>query len=172
GTAYKRTVIWKKMPQFIKNWNVTEIHNWTGYVALVLILVHPLLLLFDPSSKFRLIHILVPFNAPQQAWFMALGVLSLYFLLIVIITTQKSIKNRLGFRTWKNLHLVSYLTVLFVCVHGIFMDPELKNRLPDYFDGEKVLCEICFLLLIFFTIIRVRYHYQKGTIIKTDSAQL
>jgi len=78
----------------------------------------------------------------------------------VIITTQKIIKRKLGFRTWKNLHLISYGTAFLMCLHGIFLDPELKNRDPDFFDGEKLLCEICFLILVIAAVIRLR-HYRK-----------
>ncbi len=49
----------------------------------------------------------------------------------------------------------------FIFVHGILTDPELKNAPPDPFDGEKVLVEICALLIVIATVWRIRYQPKK-----------
>jgi sulfoxide reductase heme-binding subunit YedZ len=167
SSAYKRSALWKKMPPFIRTIDIELVHNRTAYIALFLVLVHSLLVLGDKSTKFRLVHILLPFNAPHQAVWVAPGVLSLYAVFMVIITTQKKIKSRLGFRAWKNIHLISYVTALLMCIHGVFMDPELKDRQPDYLDGEKILSELCFIILISASIIRYRYYLKASDKKKT-----
>jgi sulfoxide reductase heme-binding subunit YedZ len=161
ATAYKRSPLWKRLPDFIQSVDINSIHNWTAYVALGLIFLHPVLLILDPESKFHWNQILVPGNAPQQNSWVLLGIISMYTILFVVITTQKPIKKSMGFRFWKNIHLVSYLTVVMVCLHGIFMDPELKDRSPDFFDGEKLVCELCLLVLVITTLIRFRYHRKQ-----------
>jgi sulfoxide reductase heme-binding subunit YedZ len=40
------------------------------------------------------------------------------------------------------------------------MDPELKDRPVDFFDGEKVISELCGMLLIIAAIFRYRYHLK------------
>ena len=158
STAYRRSPLWKKMPALLKKISLDDLHNWTAYVALALALAHPLLLLPDHDSRFRLVDIVFPVFAPHQAVWVVLGALALYALILVIVTTQKKIKNRMGFRLWKNIHLISYGTALLFIVHGVVMDPELKDRPIDWLDAEKVLSEICGLLLIAATIIRYRYY--------------
>jgi methionine sulfoxide reductase heme-binding subunit len=165
STAYRRSVYWKKLPQKIQKLNLQQVHNWTAYVALALILFHPALLLFDKATKFFIADILIPFHSSYQTTWMALGVISFYSVVLVIITTQKAVKRRLGFRLWKNVHLISYVTALLVCVHSIFLDPELKNRNPDFFDGEKLLCEACFLIIIVSSIIRA-FNYNRQVKLK------
>jgi methionine sulfoxide reductase heme-binding subunit len=165
STAYRRSVYWKKLPQKVQKLNLQQVHNWTAYVALALILFHPALLLFDKATKFFIADILIPFHSSYQTTWMALGVISFYSVVLVIITTQKAVKRRLGFRLWKNVHLISYVTALLVCVHGIFLDPELKNRNPDFFDGEKLLCEACFLIIIVSSIIRA-FNYNRQVKLK------
>lgn len=160
STGYKRHAYWKLLPRFIREWNIDRIHNWTAYLVLALVLAHPLLLLGDESNEFRLQHIFVPFSAPKQPVFVSLGVLAFYALLLVIITSQKKIKRQLGFRYWKNIHLVSYCTALLFLVHGIAMDPLLKDRPVDFIDGEKLLVELCGVVLFTATIIRTRYHLR------------
>ncbi|MFL5739978.1 MAG: ferric reductase-like transmembrane domain-containing protein [Flavisolibacter sp.] len=161
ATAYKRSTLWKKLPGLIQSADVNAIHNWTAYVALSLIFLHPLLLVLDPGSHFHISQVLTLKTAPHQSFWVALGVISLYSVILLIVTTQKAIKRKMGFRFWKNIHLISYLTVLLVCLHGIFMDPELKDRSPDFLDGEKLVCEACMLLLIITSVIRFRYHRKQ-----------
>jgi len=158
STAYRRSPLWKRMPGWVKKISLDDVHNWTAYVALVLALAHPVLLLPDAALKYRVVDLLLPVNAPHQAFWTLLGTLALYALIVVIVTTQKVIKNQLGFRAWKNIHLISYGTALLFVVHGIFMDPELKDRPVDWLDAEKMLSELCGLVLVAATVIRVRYH--------------
>ena len=161
STAYRRSPIWKRMPAMVKAISLDDLHNWTAYVALVVALAHPLLLLADKTLRYRVIDIVAPVSAPHQPVWTALGTLALYALAVVIITTQKGIKRRLGFRAWKNIHLISYGTALLFVIHGVVMDPELKDRPIDWLDGEKLLSEICGLLLIAAAFIRWR-HYRRN----------
>lgn len=88
-----------------------------------------------------------------------LGTISFYALLIVIITTQKIVKKKLGFRLWKNIHLVSYATALLFLFHGLLMDPLLKDRPTDWLDAEKFFSEFCLLLILAAMILRTRYQF-------------
>jgi sulfoxide reductase heme-binding subunit YedZ len=160
SSAYRRSPYWKRLPPLLKKVSVDDLHNWTAYVALALALAHPLLLLPDAASKFRLRDILYPVNAPHQALWVIPGALAFYALITVVVTTQKPVKKAMGFRAWKNIHLVSYVTALLFVVHGIVMDPELKDRPVDWLDAEKVMSEVCGLVLIAATLVRYRYYIR------------
>jgi sulfoxide reductase heme-binding subunit YedZ len=161
STAYRRSPLWKGLPAWLKKVSLDDLHNWTAYVALVLALAHPLLLLLVAGEHYRVMDIVFPLHAPHQPLWTCLGALALYALITVIITTQKSVKRRMGFRTWKNIHLISYGTALLFVVHGIVMDPHLKDRPVDWLDAEKLLSEICGIVLIAATIIRYRYYRRR-----------
>lgn len=161
STGYRRSPLWKRMPVLVKRVSLDDLHNWTAYVALALALAHPLLLLGDKSLRYRVTDILLPVFAPHQPVWTLLGALALYALIVVVVTTQKVVKRRLGFRAWKNIHLISYGTALLFVIHGIVMDPELKDRPVDWLDGEKLVSEICALVLVAATIIRWR-HYRRS----------
>ena len=165
ATAYRANPYWKKLPQNIQRLDINDIHNYTAYIAWGLIMLHVLLLLLDKASKFTFIDALFPLNAPNQDLVIAFGTLSFYALTVVIITTQKLIKNKMSFRSWKNIHLISYGTAVLFVLHGIFMDPHLKNDQPDFFDGEKLLLECCGLLLIVASVLRYRYHIKKEKVV-------
>jgi DMSO/TMAO reductase YedYZ heme-binding membrane subunit len=161
STGYRRSPLWKRMPVLVKRVSLDDLHNWTAYIALALALAHPLLLLGDKTLHYRVTDIVFPVSAPHQPVWTLLGALALYALIVVVITTQKVVKRRLGFRAWKNIHLISYGTALLFVIHGIVMDPELKDRPVDWLDGEKLVSEICALVLVAATIIRWR-HYLRG----------
>ncbi len=165
GTAYKRSGSWQKLPVAIKKINVDDLHNQTAYVALLLVVLHPLFLVFDKNAGFTLSDILFPLKAPKQNMIVLLGCLSLYGLMVVIITTQKLVKKKLRFRTWKNIHLISYATALLFIFHGLLMDPKLKDRPTDWLDTEKLLSEFCLLILVTASVVRYRYHVKNKSVL-------
>jgi len=160
ATAYKRSPLYKKLPARIKRWSLNDIHNWTAYVALSLVVLHIVFLLLNTPTKFTVTDVLLPVNAPHQKLEVTLGTIALYALITVIITTQKSIRKKMGFRLWKSIHLISYGTALLFVIHGILLDPDLKDRPVDWLDGEKLVPEFCGIILIIAVIMRRRYHLR------------
>ncbi len=163
STAYKKQVYWKKLPETIKKVSIDDLHNWTAYVAMFFVILHPLFLLLDKAQKFTLTDVLWPVNAPKQSNIVLLGTISFYAFIIVIITTQKVIKKKMSFRLWKNIHLISYATALLFLVHGLLMDPLLKDRPVDWLDAEKFFSEFCLLLFVVLSLVRVRYHFRSAS---------
>ncbi|MGC8750408.1 ferric reductase-like transmembrane domain-containing protein [Hydrotalea sp.] len=161
SSAYKRSIHWKRMPDFLQQLSLTDLHNYTAYVALVLVLVHIILIPLDATAPFSWLQLLWPLTNSHQPYMALLGSISFYALLLIIITTQKIIKSKMGFRYWKNVHLVAYGMALLFIIHGIWMDQELKDRTPDFLDAEKLLSEICGLVLIAASVIRFRYYLKK-----------
>lgn len=160
STAYKTNKLWKKLPDQLKSISILWLHNWTAYLALVLVLLHPLFLVLDATSRFTFWDVIFPIDAPKQKFSVMLGTLAMFALVIVIITTQKAVKKKMSFRLWKNIHLISYGTAMLFIVHGLMMDPELKDRSTDWLDGEKLLCELCLLILVAATFMRLKYHLR------------
>ena len=138
---------------------IFDVHNWTAYVALGLVFLHPILLTFSQSAGFHLFDILWPVNSPGQRLYNCLGTLALYLTIFVVVTSY--LRKRLGFKTWKTLHYLAYAAASVLFVHGILIDPNLKKQPPDLLDGEKVLIEICCLLVLVGSAWRVRYALQK-----------
>jgi len=160
STGFKKHVYWIQLPERIKQINIYNLHNWTAYIVLVLVLLHPTLLLFAPGTKFKFIDIIFPLNAPHQKLFVAFGTLSMFAIITVIVTTQKLVKKKMSFRIWKNIHLISYGTLLLFIVHGIVMDPELKDRPLMLLDAEKLLSELCLIILVAASVLRYKYYLK------------
>ena len=144
----------------VKSWphrkiNIFSLHNWTGYTALCMAALHPVVLLFSRTAGFRWIDLLWPLHSPTQPLVNSLGAAALYCLSLVVITSY--FRNELGRRTWKTLHYTAYASAALFFAHGIFTDPELKGRSPDFLDGEKLLVEGCLLVVLLAVAWRIRY---------------
>jgi len=137
-----------------------KLHNWNGYVALSVALLHPLILaLANTKVKFRWLDILFPLASPYQTFYNNLGALTLYGFLFVVVTSY--FRPQLRYRPWKKLHYTAYGAALVMYVHGTLIDPELRGRPPDFLDGEKVLVEACFALVVAASIWRWKYGTEK-----------
>lgn len=138
---------------------IFDIHNWTAYVALALVVLHPTLLLFSATAKFHFLDILVPLNSPGQKLYNCFGAVAFYLVLFVVVTSY--VRTRMTFRLWKAFHYVAYAAVAMLFLHGIVVDPNLKELPPDLLDGEKILIEVCLLLVLAGTVLRIRHSLTK-----------
>jgi predicted ferric reductase len=156
STNYSPTRQWphRRLP-----WPLFKIHNWTGYTALSVALLHPAILLFSSTAHFKIGDILLPLSSPGQRTYNTLGAITLYCFSLVALTSY--LRPKLGYRPWKKLHYLAYLAAATMYVHGTLIDPELKDRPTDFLDGEKVLVEVCFLLVVAGAIWRVKRGTEK-----------
>jgi predicted ferric reductase len=138
------------------------IHNWTGYGALAVALVHPVLILFSSTAKFGVVDLLWPLGAPKQPVVNTFGALALYLLMVVVATSVLWQERRaIPRRTWKRFHYATYAMFPLYAVHSILTDPALKDRPIDPFDGEKVFVELCVLGVAVAIAFRVRWQRRQ-----------
>ncbi len=148
------------MRQWPRRWiPIFKIHNWNAYIALSLVLLHPILLLFSSTAGFRILDVLWPLHSPGQRLYNWLGAITFYAVVFVVVTSY--FRPKLGNRIWKPLHFTAYVAAGFLFAHGILIDPNLKNLPPDLLDGEKVLVESCLCLVVAGSIWRLRIALQK-----------
>jgi len=133
---------------------VFKIHNWTAYLAISFAVLHPTLLLFVKDPHFRIGDVLLPVNSPGQRTYNILGALTFWTFTMVVVTSY--FRPKLRYRRWKRLHWFAYVAGAVMFLHGTLIDPNLKNQPPDFFDGDKVLVEICAILVIAASIWRIR----------------
>ena len=143
-----------------RRFNYFRLHNWSGYVALGLSILHPLILLFNKPVRFRIVDIVYPIHSPSQPFENTLGGIALYLVAIVVLTSFLRLK--LGRRLWKAVHFTIYIAATAVFWHGISTDPSLKRSAIDWLDGEKMFIEFCLVLIVAASIMRWRYGLNKA----------
>jgi predicted ferric reductase len=96
---------------------VDEAHQFAALLAVAFVVVHLVALVFDPVLPFTLSNLLLPFDEPYRATATALGVLGLYALGVVALSSW--VRRALPYRFWRWLHGVSFVTFALVTLHGI-----------------------------------------------------
>lgn len=139
--------------------NYFRLHNWTGYIALFVTILHPLVLLFNKTTRFRLSDLVFPIHSPSQPLENTIGAIALYTIGIVVLTSY--LRLRIGRRIWKAFHFTTYVAAAALFWHSVFTDPALKNSPVDWLDGGKVFVEICAAMILVVSILRWRYSRRK-----------
>ncbi len=112
--------------QFVKDWSPgpvsITVHSTISWLALILGLLHALLLLLDDYFAYTLRDLFIPFTGPYRPEAVGLGTLA--FWLIVVVTLSFPLKKRLGHKVWKRLHYTSFAAFGLVSLHGLFAGTE------------------------------------------------
>lgn len=94
-----------------------DFHQFISLLSIAFVVVHLVVLLFDQYQPFTLAQILVPFTAPYRSVWVGLGTIGLYLTLIVTVTFY--IRKWIGQKTFRLIHLASYLAFAGAAVHGL-----------------------------------------------------
>ena len=143
-----------------RRFNYFRLHNLSGYAALSLAVLHPIVLLFDKTAKFRVLDLLYPVHSPSQPLENTIGAVALYVVAIVVVTSY--LRIRLGRRLWKSFHFTIYLAAAALFWHSLFTDPALKNSPVDYLDGGKLFVESCLAIIAILAALRCRHSVRRG----------
>lgn len=139
--------------------NYFRLHNISGYLALSLAVLHPMVLLFDRTAKFGIVDLLYPVHSPSQPLENTIGALALYVVVIVVVTSY--LRIQLGRHLWKSFHFTIYVAAAALFWHSLFTDPALKNSPVDWLDGGKLFVEICLLIIALAGVLRWRHAIRK-----------
>jgi predicted ferric reductase len=94
--------------------------NW----ALYLVIGHVGFLLIDSYISLQWFEVLIPFNSDYKPLPMALGALSLYFLIITIVTSKA--RKKIGYQKWRKLHALNPILYIFVTMHGLLIGTDIQ----------------------------------------------
>jgi sulfoxide reductase heme-binding subunit YedZ len=96
---------------------VAALHRSTSLTAMGLLAVHITALFFDPYAQLRLVDTVLPFMGSYRPFWQGLGTLAAE--LVVLLIASSLLRNRLGQRTWRALHWISYACWPFALAHAI-----------------------------------------------------
>jgi predicted ferric reductase len=152
-----------------RRFNYFRLHNWCGYIALLVSILHPLTLLLNKKPKFQIADLVYPVHSPSQPLENTIGAIALYLVAMVVITSYFRI--RLGRRVWKAFHFGIYIAAAALFFHSLLTDPDLKNAPVDWFDGGKIFVEISLTLIAAFSLVRWRYARKKSVRVPSSGAR-
>jgi hypothetical protein len=105
---------------------VADLHRYLGGVALALTGLHLGALVADSYSHFGWTEVLVPFASTWRAGAVAWGVVTLYVLAAVEVSSL--VMRRLGRKVWRAIHLTSYAAFWMATLHGATAGTDAHTR--------------------------------------------
>ena len=100
-------------PRFL----TAELHSNLALLSIVFLLIHVLIAALDPYTSLGLASALVPFSSPYRQFWLGLGGVSMYLVAAVIATSL--LRNRVGRRTWRAVHWLSYAAWPLAVMHTV-----------------------------------------------------
>ncbi len=100
-------------PRFL----TAEFHRNVALLAVVFLAVHILIAVLDPFTSLGLAAALIPFSSPYRQFWLGLGVVAMYLVGAIIITSL--LRTHLGHRTWRAIHWLSYGAWPIAIAHGL-----------------------------------------------------
>ena len=104
-----------------------DLHRWLGGLTVAFLAVHLGALMADDYVSFGLADLLVPGAASWHRGAVALGVVALWLLVVVQLTSV--FMRRLPRRAWRAVHLTSYAAFWLTSLHASFAGSDATNRL-------------------------------------------
>jgi predicted ferric reductase len=132
-----------------------DLHRYLGGVAVIFVLVHIGGVLLDTFVPFQWLNVLVPFSSHWRPVAVAWGVVGLYLLAAVEVTSL--LRSRLPRRLWRATHFASFPLFLLTTVHALMAGTDTGTWL---FEGIAALAIAAVTTL---TALRVARETRKGS---------
>lgn len=98
-------------------WWLDEAHRYLALLVSGFVVLHLLSLIFDPLIPFAPLNLLLPIAEPYRPFATALGVLGLYCL--VAVTVSSWLRRYIAHARWRTLHYASFGGFILVTAHGL-----------------------------------------------------
>ena len=106
---------------------VLDVHRFVAGLSVVFVAVHLVGLAADTFIQFSVADLFVPFASSYKPGALALGIVAMYILLAVEITSL--LMKRMSRRVWHGIHFSSYALFVFATVHALLVGTDRHNRL-------------------------------------------
>jgi sulfoxide reductase heme-binding subunit YedZ len=104
---------------------VTGLHRNASLLALVLLVIHVVTAVIDSFVSIGWLAVVIPFVSAYEPVWVGLGALSLDLVVAIVVTSL--IRDRIGRRTWRAVHLTAYAAFPLAAVHSIGAASDLQS---------------------------------------------
>ena len=102
-------------------------HRYLSALAIGAAAVHVIALLADSYIQFRIVDVLVPMASSWRPGALTWGIIALYLLLIVEVTSL--LADRMPRQVWWTIHLSSFVVFTLGTIHGLQAGTDASNAL-------------------------------------------
>jgi predicted ferric reductase len=103
----------------------TLFHQFVATVGVVLLAVHLVLLVVDTYMPFAPLDVLVPLHSTFRPLAITAGVLAMYGMVIVLVTSW--LRKPIGTKVWRAIHLLAVPAFTLALAHGVFAGTDTER---------------------------------------------
>jgi sulfoxide reductase heme-binding subunit YedZ len=96
---------------------VDTLHRDLSLLAVALLVLHIVTTVLDGFAPITLLDGVIPFASPYRPLWLGLGTLSFDLILALVITSL--VRRRLGYRSWRAVHWLAYVSWPIAVLHGL-----------------------------------------------------
>jgi methionine sulfoxide reductase heme-binding subunit len=96
---------------------IDTVHRDVSLLVLVVLALHIVMSVLDSFTSIKLTDAVIPFISSYRPLWMGLGALAFDLLLALAITSL--VRRRLGYRSWRAIHWLAYLSWPVAVLHGL-----------------------------------------------------
>ena len=100
-------------------------HASVATAGLALLGIHLVLLLMHDFVPFDLLDILVPVRSSYRPFGVALGIVAMYALVVVSVTSW--VRSRMSTAVWRGVHLLAVPAFILSLLHGVFAGTDTER---------------------------------------------
>ena len=101
------------------------LHRWVSLFAVSFLSIHILSAVLDSFAPIRLLDAVIPFGSQYRPLWLGFGALALDMLLAVTVTSL--LRKRIGQRTWRTVHWLSYAAWPVAVIHGLGSGSDVRS---------------------------------------------
>jgi methionine sulfoxide reductase heme-binding subunit len=103
---------------------IDSLHRDTSLLVVALIVIHVITSVLDGFAPISLIDGIIPFHSAYRSLWLGLGALS--FDLIIALVVTSLVRRRLGYRSWRAIHWLAYVSWPVAVLHGVGTGSDVK----------------------------------------------
>lgn len=101
------------------------LHQDLASIGLALALVHGAVLMLDRSVPFSPLEVVVPFMGPYRPLWVGIGQIAMGLTIVVLVSFY--VRKRIGQKTWRRVHYLSFLAFVAATVHGLMAGTDSQS---------------------------------------------
>lgn len=137
----------------IPRFGVVELHRSTALLGSMFVAIHIASLFFDPYAQLNVIDAVIPFAGAYKPFWLGLGTLA--FDLLIAITLTGVLRHRLGYRTFRAVHWLSYALWPIALSHALGNGTDSGS---GWFLATAIACTAGVVAAVAW---RLRYNFQE-----------
>lgn len=104
---------------------IDSLHRDTSLLVIALVVIHVVTTVLDGFAPISLIDGVIPFRSPYRPLWLGMGALS--FDLLIALVVSSLLRRRLGYRSWRAIHWLAYVSWPVAVLHGLGTGSDVKS---------------------------------------------